>query len=66
MERPLTNFAGASGLRGIYRVRVADVRSLDDINRQHRFWDKLLGVLTMVGVSAAGWAGIFELIRLLK
>lgn len=66
MERRLTNFAGASGMKGICRVRIADVRGFDEASDQHRFWDKLLGVVTMLGVSAAGWAGIIALIRLLK
>lgn len=66
MEQRLTNIGGARGMRGICRIRVVEVRILDETSYQHQFWDKLLGLITMVGVSAAGWAGIIELIRLLK
>lgn len=66
MEQPLTKVVGASGLRIIYRAKVVQVRRPDDTGRQHSFWDKLLGVVTMAVVSAAGWAAIIGLIYLLK
>jgi hypothetical protein len=63
MEGQITNFAG---MRGIYRVRIADLPRVQDSVCEHSVWDKLLGVATMVVVSAGGWIGILELIRLLK
>lgn len=60
MERPLRGFAG------VYRVRIADQPRVQDSVCEHSLWDKLLGVATMVVVSAGGWIGIVELVRLLK
>jgi hypothetical protein len=61
MERGFTNFAGATGMRVVYHVRVADLPDADDC--EHSLWNKLLGLVTMVVVSAGGWFGVIELVR---
>ena len=61
MEQYFTNIAHATGMRGVYRVRVADWPAADDC--EHSLWNKLLGLVTMVVVSAGGWFAVIELIR---
>lgn len=64
MEQHLPHFAHANGMSGIYRVRVAEFHETGAC--EHTVWDKLLGLTTIIVVSAGGWAVVIELIRLLK
>jgi len=66
MERSLTNFSSVSGMRAIYRVRIANLPRVEDSEQEHSLWDKLLGLATMIVVSAGGWTAVIELFRLLR
>lgn len=48
-------------MRVVYHIRVADLPEADDC--EHSLWDKLLGLVTVVVVSAGGWFGVIEFIR---
>lgn len=65
MGRQFSNFADAPGMIG-YRVKVADLQNDVESGCEHSLWDKFLGIITMVVVSASGWIAVIELIRLLR
>ena len=66
MDRSLTNFSGVTGMRAIYRVRIANLPRIEEAEQDHSLWDKLLGLATMIVVSGGGWMAIIEVIRLLR
>lgn len=65
MERRVINFADATRVADAYRVKVASIRNVadDDLSSERSLGDKCLGIVTMVVVSALGWAAIVELVR---
>jgi len=64
MERRVINFADATRVADAYRVKVAYIRDVaDDDLIERSLGDKCLGIVTMVVISALGWAAIIELVR---
>jgi hypothetical protein len=42
------------------------VLAAEDCGRQLTVWDRLVGLITIVAVSAGGWTAIIALVRLLR